>query len=190
MPSDPTRVRMCPQEFASKRLCIRMPLGGDGAAIVEAVAESIDELSPWLPWAQSVRSVEECEEHIRAVRLAFASGEDFPLYLFDRASGALVGGTGFHRPDWSVPSFEIGYWIRTSQTRRGFATEAVRALAEVGFRDLGAQRIEIHMSDDNVASRRVAEAAGFELEGVLRRAERHLDGSLRDTRVYARIASA
>jgi RimJ/RimL family protein N-acetyltransferase len=33
----------------------------------------------------------------------------------------------------------------------------------------------------------VAERAGFVLEGILRHELRHVDGTLRDTRVYARV---
>jgi len=42
-----------PAALASERLLLRAPRAGDGAALNEAVAQSLDELKPWLPWAQS-----------------------------------------------------------------------------------------------------------------------------------------
>ena len=104
-----------------------------------------------------------------------------------RASGVFAGGSGLHRIDWSVPRFEIGYWVRARFLGRGYATEAVRAIAERVFGDLGARRVEIRMHAANERSVRVAERAGFALEAVLRNEQRHLDGTLRDTRVYALV---
>ena len=40
----------------------------------------------------------------------------------------------------------------------------------------------------NLRSRRLAERAGFELEGTLRRDRLDLEGKLRNTRVYAIVA--
>jgi len=155
--------------------------------MVEAIAESIDELRPWMEWAQRVPSVEESEAWFREVAAKTEARENFQLLLFERETGRLVGSSGLHRPDWSVPRFEIGYWIRTSLTGRGFATEAARAIAALGFKTFGARRIEIRTSSLNHASQRVAERAGFELEGILRNHMRHVDGSLRDTMLYSRV---
>lgn len=109
------------------------------------------------------------------------------LSFFDRASGLYAGGSGLHRIDWSVPRFEVGYWVRTRFLGRGYATEAARAVSEAAFEQLGARRVEIRCDDRNRRSAQVAERAGFALEGILRQDTRHFDGSLRDTRVYARV---
>jgi RimJ/RimL family protein N-acetyltransferase len=86
-----------------------------------------------------------------------------------------------------VPRFEIGYWRRTDARGRGLVTEAVQALSRMAFDVLQAQRVEIRMDDLNVASWKVAERAGFTLEGVLRRHALSVDGQVRDTRVYSRV---
>ena len=41
---------------------------------------------------------------------------------------ALPLETGLHTIDWSVPKSEIGYWVRTTSTGRGFATETTNVL--------------------------------------------------------------
>ncbi len=83
--------------------------------------------------------------------------------------------------------FEIGYWIRTSETGKGYITEAVNALTVYGFGELKADRIFIRCDDRNPASARVAEKAGYQLEGIMRNDSLANDGSLRSTRLYARI---
>jgi RimJ/RimL family protein N-acetyltransferase len=111
------------------------------------------------------------------------------MHLLLKNTETIVGSSGLHRPDWQVPKFEIGYWIRTSFQGMGYATEAVRAIAEFAFAYLRAVRVEILASARNERSCRVAERANFELEGILRNSDRHVDGSLRDTKVFSRIAT-
>ena len=51
-------------------------------------------------------------------------------------------------------------------------------------------RVFLTTDDRNEASWRLAERAGFELEGILRNDRRNLAGGLRDTRVYSRIPTS
>jgi RimJ/RimL family protein N-acetyltransferase len=178
--------RPLPEVVESERLVLRCPRTEDLPAVLAAIRESFDDLHRWLPWAERMPTPDEQHRHVRDSRRRFEAREDFAFYLFERAGGAFVGGSGLHRIDWSVPRFEIGYWVRTSRQGHGYAAEAARALAGVAFDRLGAERVEIRIDPHNERSRRVAEAAGFELEGVLRREVRQL-GALRDTAVYARI---
>lgn len=73
----------------------------------------------------------------------------------------------------------IGYWIDRSYAGRGFTTEAVNLLTEYGFSVLALHRIEINLRPENAASRRVAEKAGYVLEGERPR-YLHIDGDWRD----------
>ena len=73
----------------------------------------------------------------------------------------------------------IGYWIDRRFANRGFTTQAVQMLTTYGFDELGLHRIEINLRPENGASRRVAEKAGFILEGARPRFL-HIDGQWRD----------
>jgi RimJ/RimL family protein N-acetyltransferase len=66
------------------------------------------------------------------------------------------------------------------------ASGAAGALAAWALNDLGLHRLEIHHSTRNEASCRVAERAGFTLEGVIRSALLHQDG-WHDMHVHARV---
>ena len=141
-----------------------------------------------MPWAISSYSLEDAEENLREAVARFVTRKDLRYHFFDRGTGTFVGSSGLHRIDWSVPKFEIGYWCRSSQTGHGFVTEAVGALAELALEDFNAARVEIRCDDRNARSFRVAERCGFRLEGVLKNEARAPDGTLRDTRVYARTS--
>ena len=155
--------------------------------MLDAIRESMEALRARMPWAQQIPTLEEQLAHARESRRRFEAGEDLTLYVFEKASGLFVGGSGLHRIDWRVPRFEVGYWVRARFLGRGYATEAATAVSEAAFDQLGARRVEIRCDDRNLRSARVAERAGFALEGTLRQEARHVDGSLRDTRVYARV---
>ena len=176
-----------PEEFTTPRLLIRGPRIGDGAAMNAAILESLDELRPWMPWAQKAPSVEESEANTRASMARWVERTDLRLLVFRREDGLFLAGSGLHRMDWSVPSFEIGYWLRTSCTGQGYMTEAVMAIADFAFGRLCANRVQIHCEGTNARSRAVAERAGFTLEATLRDHKRSLSGELCDTLIFARL---
>ncbi|USG64804.1 GNAT family N-acetyltransferase [Brevibacillus ruminantium] len=176
-----------PESFESERLLIRAPLWGDGAAVNEAVRESVEELRPWMPWAEQIPTVQESEAQIRHSRLEFLERKDFRLILIQKETGQLVGNSGLHRIDWQARKFEIGYWVRSSFGKQGYITEAVDAITNFAIQELQANRIEIRCDARNTQSARVAERLGFTLEGILRQEKCDRDGSLRDTMVFSKV---
>jgi RimJ/RimL family protein N-acetyltransferase len=191
-PTDPILLDL-PTVIETPRLRMRPPQAGDGAALFAAVSESLVELRRFLaslPWVASAPSIEGSEIYCRTAQANFAARKDFVFLVFDQASGALVASTGLHRIVWATPKVEIGYWCRTSRAGNGFISEAVAALADYAFAQLGAVRVEIVTDEENIASRKVAERCGFALEGLLRHERRAPDGTLRNTCIYARLGAA
>jgi RimJ/RimL family protein N-acetyltransferase len=130
-------------------------------------------------------SIEETEEHCRQARARFLLRDDFQLLLFLKDSDLLVGCSGLHRIDWTVPKFEIGYWCRTSLTGKGLISEAVHTITVFAFDVLDAHRVEIRSDNKNQRSYRIPEKLGFVLEGTIRNDGRNSKGELRDTRIYS-----
>jgi RimJ/RimL family protein N-acetyltransferase len=179
-----------PETIETERLLIRPPRPGDGKAMNEAVCESLDHLKRWMAWARHEPSVEEQEARSRRMAAAFKTrSEDIALYIFERKTGRLLGATGIHAIDWSVPRAEIGYWLRVGETGKGYITEAVRAVTDYAFTHFQAERIEIRCEPANKRSAAVAERCGYTLEGQLRNQMRDASGDLRDTLVYGMIRS-
>jgi ribosomal-protein-alanine N-acetyltransferase len=84
---------------------------------------------------------------------------------------------------------QIGYWVASQLQGRGVASAAATLLVDFGFEALGLRRVELNAAVTNPASRRVAENAGFEPEGV-RRAWRTVHGVPTDFVLYSRLAGA
>jgi RimJ/RimL family protein N-acetyltransferase len=174
-----------PESFETERLLIRSPLPGDGQELHAAVGESLEELTPWMPWPKVHRTVDDSEASARRARVAFLKRSELRLHLYLKGTETLVGSSGLQGIDWEVPKFEIGYWCRTGFTGRGYITEAVRGITAFAFDALGARRVEIRCDSRNLASMRVAERAGFLLEGELHNNEVSTDGEPRDTLIFA-----
>lgn len=179
-----------PESFESNRLLIRAPLWGDGAAVNEAVAESIEQLRPWMPWARNMPALEESETDIRHARLSFLERKDLRLLLTLKETGQLVGCSGLHRINWEARKFEIGYWVRTSFSKQGLITEAVDAITNYAIEELQANRIEIRCDERNTPSANVDKRLGFTLEGLLRNDSCGTDGTLRSTMVFSKVRGA
>lgn len=173
--------------FETERLLVRSPLPGEGAELNAAVLETLESLRPWMPWAKTAPTVEESEAYTRQSHADFLARKDFALRLWLKDDKTLVGCSGLHPRGWEVPKFAIGYWCRSRFQRQGYITEAVKAIADFGFKVFEAKRIEIRCDARNNASRRVAERAGFPLEATFRNDKCGMDGQLSDTLVFGRI---
>lgn len=83
-------------------------------------------------------------------------------------------------------SAELGYWVGEPYWGKGIATQAVNMICDFGFQELGLARIFAGVFDCNHSSQRVLQKAGFQLEGIARRAVIK-NGSMHDEYRYARI---
>jgi len=171
-------------EIESARLVLRAPHPDYADKVNEAIRESIDELRAWMDWAQKIPSIGESRAQQELARKQFVEREELPLVLF--CGDRVVGCSGLHRIDWSVPAFEIGYWVRRSEARRGYVTEAVDAIGNFAFQQLDARRVEIRTDTRNSRSRKIPERLGYDLEGVLHQNCLDVQGLPRNTAVYAK----
>lgn len=180
-----------PERLDGERTVLLAPRAGLGAELAVVITQSLSHLRPWMVWAQHAPTAESTELVVRRMQADFIARRDLCFHLYarraDGSAGRLLGGTGLHRMDWAVRRFEIGYWIRPEAAGQGHVSEAVRLLTALAFDRLAARRLEIRCDARNLRSRAVAERCGFELEGVSRRDALGVDGTPRDTAVYARI---
>jgi RimJ/RimL family protein N-acetyltransferase len=175
-----------PDRLVGARVVLRPFERSDVPALRAAIEESREHLRPWLPWAEGHRTPGETYDFAAQQLAAWIRRSDFGCGVFRREDGAVLGGSGLHVLDWPGRRFEIGYWLRVGATGRGYAREAVALLSRLAFDRLGAHRVVIRCDAENRASRRVAAACGYALEGRHRR-DAIGPGGLRDTLVFAML---
>lgn len=132
--------------------------------MIEAIRRSIAELQQWMSWAQAMPTLHELRRVLVRGQMDFDADLAREYSIFETESEQLVGGAGLHpsdRPD----RYEIGYWVRSDHTGRGFATTATTTLVDAAFTHLGeGTQIAIRMDRANRASAAVPRKLGFSLD--------------------------
>lgn len=139
----------------------------DAADLHTAGLESVAEVYPWLPWCRPGYTLEEAASWITGEVRAWEEGRNYE-FVIRTQEGAHVGAVGLNGLHHVKGMANLGYWVRSSQTGRGYASRAARLLAEFGLQELKLKRVEIVACVTNLASIKVAEKAGAFREGILR----------------------
>lgn len=88
-----------------------------------------------------------------------------------KATGQLIGSCGIRMRSPDAHEADIGYELDPKHWGQGYATEAARAVVELGFERFGLHRIWSWCIADNLGSARVLEKLGMRQEGRLRENE-------------------
>ena len=102
--------------------------------------------------------------------------------------GAFLGLALAPAIDDEAAEAELGYIVAAHARGRGVASEALRQLTAWAFEVRGIQRAYLLIDVDNAASGKVAERAGYRLEGVMRSTYLK-QGRRGDTQLWARLVS-
>jgi len=155
--------------YTDGRVTIRPYQFSDLKEMVAAAQESTREVYPWLEWCKPDYSIEEAETWIRSQREAWSAQREFQFVIIDTDTRRFLGGIGLNDLHPTNRFANLGYWVRTSEAGKGLATAAVRLAARFAFEQTELERLEIVVNPKNLASQRVAEKAGAQKEGILRR---------------------
>jgi RimJ/RimL family protein N-acetyltransferase len=167
--------------LVTNRLVLRELRPGDAGAI--AVRAGDRRVARYLLAVPSPYPVTLASRWIASRIAWWPQGRGVTLAIATRdAPDALLGSVSLRRYVRDRRA-ELGYWLGVESWGQGYATEAVTAIVELGFRDLGLGRIYAQVLDGNTASCRVLDKLGMIEEGVRRRHVRK-GRQLRDVRLY------
>lgn len=120
-------------------------------------------------WTEAKHTQWDAARVARFVEQSNRDGISMLLGIFLAETGRHIGNlrlfnfhTAYRRAELSFIVFDKRQWSK------GYATEAVRAVAAYAFEGLGLHRLHADYYEPNIASGRVFEKAGFEIEGVFR----------------------
>ncbi len=150
------------------KINIRKFKESDTREFQEAVLESVEHLSVWLPWCTPDYSIEDATDWVTSAADAWEAGTDYRFVIEDAKTLKILGCVGINQV---VPQHKVGnlgYWVKKSALKQGVCTQAVREVAAFAFDTLGFKRLEVHILTDNNASNAVASKLGGEFEGVFR----------------------
>jgi RimJ/RimL family protein N-acetyltransferase len=113
---------------------------------------------------QTMRTV--LERKIASTQLA-EDGDLLELAVVRTEDQVLIGDVLLVLQSVEHQTVEIGYVFSPAYSKRGYATEAVRALLEVAFFKLDARRVVARVDARNTASRALLERLGMRQEANL-----------------------
>ena len=138
---------------------------GDAAAIRaacndRAIAEFLDQIpSPY--------TEDDARAYVESCRIGWRQGGQTNFAIV--VSGEPVGSIGVRWLDGpDAGTAEVGYWMAPEARGRGVCSRALRLLSRWVLEEARAPRLQLRADEQNVASNKVAQNAGFTREGVLR----------------------
>jgi len=159
----PARMALLPDHIPGGSIELRRWRPTYAADLTDAVASSLPELRPWMPWAQETPTVSGMAQVLTEGEASFDADQEWQFVAAEPGSDRVLGALGLHRR--GPPScVEIGYWIRTEVTRRGLATAGVGALTTAAFAHLPTiDTVEIRMDIRNGRSAAIPPRLGYRL---------------------------
>ena len=137
---------------------------GDVEAIVAACNDRA--IAEFLDMIPSPYTDGDARDYIERTRQGWAEGKTSNFAVL--VDGAAMGSIGVHwlEPDQGLA--EVGYWVAPEARGQGICTRAVRLVSGWVFERPGMERLQLRADEQNAASCKVAEKAGFTREGILR----------------------
>ena len=119
-------------------------------------------------WAPHTR----IEETLSVIQNMIEKSDDRPLFaIVHKADKKMIGTIHANidkTEDGAGQRSEVGYIISPAYQNRGYASESLVAFIKYLFDEYDIHRVEGRHLADNIASGRVMDKAGMEVEGVLR----------------------
>ena len=135
---------------------------------------------PALPTAQQAL------EWIERQRGRLAEGIGLSFAIVDAETNTAVGGIGLWLQNLPAGRATAGYSVSAKHRGRGAASSALMALTTFAWTVPTLYRVELYIEPWNTGSVRVAEASGYQREGLLR-SHQEIGGIRRDMLLYAAI---
>ena len=100
------------------------------------------------------------------------------------AHGPVIGDLSVFLTSGSHAQIEIGWVFHPDHQRKGYATEAARALLDLAFEEIGAHRVFARLDPHNTASVALCQRLGMRQEAYFRESE-IFKGAWGDLAIYA-----
>ena len=133
------------------------------------------------------RSMDDASELIELISSRTREKEAVHWAITVKGEDELIGLIGFWRLVKEHHYGELGYTLARGHWGHGYATEAIGAALDCGFRTLGLHRAEAITRPQNTASIRALEKNGFVREGHFRE-NIFWNGSFHDSLVFGKLA--
>jgi RimJ/RimL family protein N-acetyltransferase len=141
-------------EIRSKRMSIKPFVADDAHDVFRSITLPISRFMAWEPPTSWPAFAPVWQSWLTAIR----RGSDVHFVLRSFPELRYLGLVGLHGVRTACP--ELGIWIREDEHGRGYGGEAIAAVAGWASERLDVEAFEYPVAEENISSRRIAEALG------------------------------
>ena len=183
-----------PVHLSAGRLYLRPLAPQDEPAVAAALRDP--GITRWNTGLAILRApeAERASMWLRIRERGWANGASANFAVADATTGVLLGTVGVRDINRTPQQALASYWTAPEARGQGIAAQALDVVCRWAFAPadaggLGLHRIALDHALENPGSCRVAEKAGFLLEGTMRGSFIAFDGERYDSHLHARLAT-
>jgi ribosomal-protein-alanine N-acetyltransferase len=172
-----------PQNITLKteRLFLRKPKMSDAKEMVGVFSDKHSSKFTHIPYPYRLKDAKD----FLKMRLPKFGKDHYEFFITLAKTKEIIGSAGFVSISKRDNRGEVGYYISPKHRKKGYATEACKAVLDFGFKKLKLHRININHIKGNKASQKVIKKMGAKYEGTEREGSKPADGKYKDTLLYA-----
>jgi len=167
----------------TERLELEPPLLSDAADFFEirSNAEFMKYIGQY-----TLKNRSEAEAYIQRIIDGFEAQTGISWKICEKGENKLIGYIGFWSIDYTNFRTEIGYGLHLNYHRKGYGTEALNAMTNFIFNELGLHSIEANADVKNTATIKLLEKRGFKKEAHFKE-NFYFDGTFLDSAIYCLV---
>lgn len=111
----------------------------------------------------------------------------YPFIIENTSNGEFVGFIDIKNIDWNIPKGELGCYTDAGYAGKGITSKAFALFVDYCFDHYGFAKLFLRTHESNLAAQKLAERAGFEIEGKIRKDYKTTKGEVVDLIYYGKL---
>lgn len=144
-----------------------------------------DDVTRFITWP-SHKNIEETKKVVSNFIEEYTNADCYQWCIEYKETNEAVGSIAVVHMNEGIEAVEVGYCIGKAFWNKNITTEAMHAVMEFLFEEVGVNRIEAKHDTKNPASGKVMSKCGLKPEGIMRQGGKNNTG-ICDTAVYAML---
>ncbi len=133
---------------------------------------------------RATETIENTKDYVQQKIFDWNNNRAYGFMIFDKYSHQLIGHFNLKDIDWKTRQCELAYFIDEDDEGKGLTTEALNALLQRCFLEIGFDRVFARIVTTNISSQKVVEKAGLKYEGAFYQDYTTYDNKVVDTCRY------
>ncbi|QBZ97633.1 GNAT family N-acetyltransferase [Flavobacterium sangjuense] len=133
------------------------------------------------------RTFEDTETFLREIIQKRYAKLYYAFVIENDENKELVGFIDIKNIDWNIPKAELGFYTDEQYSGKGISSKAFSLFVDYCFDHFGFSKLFLRTHESNIAAQKLAQKAGFQIEGKIRKDYKTTKGEVVDLIYYGKI---